>query len=305
MSLVLTAASGLVAVLLDRLFGEPRRFHPLVGFGRLADAMERFIYGSAEASTAARRLRGALAVVFLIAPAVALFALVPAGPVGFVVDVLVLYFALGLKSLHDHARPVVEALRAGNELEARERAGRMVSRDSAALDVTRSATESVLENGNDGVFGALFWFAVAGAPGALLYRLTNTLDAMWGYRNDRYLHFGWAAARLDDALNYLPARFTALTYAALGRTRSALACWRKQARNWDSPNAGPVMAAGAGALGVTIGGPARYAGEWHVRPVLGAGEPPTLDDIERALRLVRRGTWLWLVVLFVMGVLHA
>ncbi len=305
MSLVLTAAAGLAAVLLDRLFGESRRFHPLVGFGRLVGIMERIAYGSAGTSNVARRLRGALAVFFLVAPLVALLALVPAGPVGFVVDVLVLYFALGLRSLHDHARPVADALRAGNEAEARERVSLMVSRDSAALDVTRSATESVLENGNDGVFGALFWFAVAGAPGALLYRLANTLDAMWGYRNDRYLHFGWAAARLDDVLNYIPARLTALTYAVLGRTRTAIACWRNQAPDWDSPNAGPVMAAGAGALGVVIGGPARYAGEWHERPVLGAGAAPTLNDIERALRLVRHGVWLWLGALLVIGVLHA
>jgi len=305
MSLTLTAATGLAAVLLDRLLGEPRRFHPLVGFGRLADTAERLLYGPAGASVASRRVRGALAVFFLIAPPVALAAWVPAGPVGFVVDVLALYFALGLRSLHDHARPVAEALRAGDEREARERVSRMVSRDSAALDITRSATESVLENGNDGVFGALFWFALAGAPGALLYRLANTLDAMWGYRNNRYLHFGWAAARFDDALNYLPARLTALTYALLGRTREALACWRNQAPAWDSPNAGPVMAAGAGALGVAIGGPARYAGEWHERPILGAGPDPTLNDIERALRLVRHGVWLWLGILFVMGALHA
>lgn len=305
MSLMLTGAAGLAAVLLDRLLGEPRRLHPLVGFGRLVEAMERIAYGPADASTFLRRLRGTLAVFFLITPFVMLLALVPVGPIGFVVDVLVLYFALGLKSLHDHARPVAAALRAGDETKARERVSLMVSRDSAALDITRSATESVLENGNDGVFGALFWFAIAGAPGALLYRLANTLDAMWGYRNNKYLHFGWAAARLDDALNYIPARLTAITYAILGRTRRALACWRKQARSWDSPNAGPVMAAGAGALGVTIGGPARYAGEWHERPVLGAGAAPTLDDIERALRLVRHGVWLWLGALFVAGVLHA
>ncbi len=305
MSLTLIAAGGLAAVLLDRVLGEPRRFHPLVGFGRLVGAMERIAYGPADVSTASRRLLGALAVFFLIAPVVALLALVPAGPVGFVVDILALYFALGLKSLHDHAQPVADALRAGNEAEARERVSLMVSRDSAALDITAAATESVLENGNDGVFGALFWFAVAGAPGALLYRLANTLDAMWGYRNNKYLHFGWAAARLDDILNYIPARLTALTYAILGCTRSALTCWRNQAPAWDSPNAGPVMAAGAGALGVAIGGPARYAGEWHERPVLGVGAAPTLNDIERALRLVRHGVWLWLGALLVIGVLHA
>ncbi len=115
----------------------------------------------------------------------------------------------------------------------------IVSRDPASLDITRAATESVLENGNDAVFGALFWFVVAGAPGVVVYRLANTLDAMWSYRNERYVDFGFAAARLDDLLNYVPARLTALTYAILGHTRSAWRCWRAQAHDWDSPNAGP------------------------------------------------------------------
>ncbi|MFH0341371.1 MAG: cobalamin biosynthesis protein [Chromatiales bacterium] len=128
---------------------------------------------------------------------------------------------------------------------------------------------------------------------------------MWGYRNGRYLDFGWAAARLDDALNYVPARLTALTYAVLGNSRQALRCWRTRARGWASPNAGPVMAAGAGALGVIIGGPARYADEWHVRLVLGVGQPPAVDDIEGALGLVRGGVWLWLTLFGLAGALHA
>ena len=172
----------------------------------------------ASGAPGARRARGVAACPFVLTAAA--LAALPA--VGTVVSVVALYFALGLRSLHDHARPVADALRVGNEAEARARVSLMVSRDSAALDVTRAATESVLENGNDGVFGALFWFAIAGAPGAILYRLANTLDAMWGYRNDRYLHFGWAAARLDDVLNYLPARLTALTYAV----------WAAPARRW-------------------------------------------------------------------------
>ena len=302
---MMLALTSLSAVLLDRFLGEPRRFHPLVGFGRLAEALERWLHGGG-ITPVARRARGALAVAILLVPLALVAAVLAALPyVGAVFSVVALYFALGLKSLHDHARPVAEALRVGDETEARARVSLMVSRDSAALDITTATTESVLENGNDGVFGALFWFAIAGAPGAILYRLANTLDAMWGYRNDRYLHFGWAAARLDDVLNYLPARLTALTYAILGRTRQALVCWRSQAPSWDSPNAGPVMAAGAGALGVVIGGPARYAGEWHERPILGVGQAPTLDDIERALRLVRHGVWLWLGVLFGVGALYA
>jgi adenosylcobinamide-phosphate synthase len=166
--------------------------------------------------------------------------------------------------------------------------------------------ESVLENGNDGVFGALFWFLLAGGAGALAFRLANTLDAMWGYKNARFLHYGWAAARLDDVLDYIPARLTALTYALLGKTRTALRCWRAQAPVWDSPNAGPVMAAGAGTLGIQLGGPACYQGEWHQRPILGEGRPAQPADIERALALVRHGVYLWLALALSVGALvHA
>lgn len=292
-----TAALALAAVLLDWWLGESKRFHPLVGFGRLAVLIDHQFYGGTNIGPYARRLRGVLALALLLAPFVAIAAFVTALPfVGNVFSVAALYFALGHKSLHDHARPVVEALHAGDEIAAREFVSRMVSRDSAALDIEQAATESVLENGNDGVFGALFWFVIAGGAGAVLYRLANTLDAMWGYRSARYLHFGWAAARFDDVLNFIPARLTAMTYAVLGSTRRALRCWHAQAPAWDSPNAGPVMAAGAGALGVRIGGPARYDGEWHERPVLGVGDSPNVHDIEHALRLVRYGVILWLGV---------
>lgn len=285
------------AVVLDWLLGEPRRFHPLAGFGRLATLIEQQFYGNARLSPPARRARGVLALCALLIPLTLLAVWCAAVPIfGMLFSVGTLYFALGHRSLHDHARAVVRGLRAGDEAGARNAAARMVSRDAATLDICGSTTESVLENGSDAVFGALFWFAVAGAPGALLYRLANTLDAMWGYRNERYLHFGWAAARLDDVLNYFPARLTALTYALLGRTRQAFVCWREQGPAWDSPNAGPVMAAGAGALNVTLGGPARYDGKWHDRPLLGSGTAPQVDDIEQALGLVRNGVWLWITI---------
>jgi adenosylcobinamide-phosphate synthase len=138
-----------------------------------------------------------------------------------------------------------------------------------------------------------------------LFRLANTLDAMWGYKNERFLHFGWAAARLDDALNYLPARLTALTYALFGRTTSALRCWRAQARHWESPNAGPVMAAGAGSLGLELGGAAIYQGRSEDRPRLGEGQPAVAADIGRALALVQRGVILWLGLLLAWGLGHA
>lgn len=155
-----------------------------------------------------------------------------------------------------------------------------------------------------------FGFLFAGGTGALLFRLANTMDAMWGYKTPRFFYFGWAAARFDDALNYIPARLTALTYALLGNTKLALRCWKSQAPTWDSPNAGPVMSSGAGALNVKLGGAARYFGEWHERPVLGAGNPPVLNDIERALALVRHGVYIWLgifsiITLMIASIAHA
>ena len=290
--------------------GEPRRFHPLAGFGRLAAWLEARLNPGGRG----HRLHGAAALALLAAPAVAFAGWLQQQPVvGMPFGALVLYAAIGLQSLHRHAEPVAAALARDDLDAARAGVAMLVSRDTAALDaegVARATVESVLENGNDAVFGALFWFLVAGAAGALGYRLVNTLDAMWGYKTPRYLSFGWAAARLDDGLNFVPARLTALSYALLGRTRAALACWRAQAPAWDSPNAGPVMAAGAGALGVRLGGAAVYHGRTEARPALGQGAAPRGGDIARALRLVRHGVLLWLAALvlaalFAWGIGHA
>jgi len=300
----------LAAVLLDRLLGEPRRFHPLVGFGRLARYVEKTFYGRADAPPAARRLRGVTAVAVLLAPLTLLAAWLQQSVFfGALFSIVLLYFAIAPRSLGEHAGRVAAAFSTGDMPAARQQVGMMVSRDTGQMDeedVARAAVESVLENGNDAVFGALFWFALLGAPGALLYRLANTLDAMWGYRNARYNDFGRAAARLDDALNYLPARLTALTYALLGKTRSALHCWWQQAPAWDSPNAGPVMAAGAGALDLQLGGAAIYHGATEQRPALGTGAAPQAADIGRAVSLVQRGLWLWLGLLLAAGaIVHA
>ena len=302
-SIALKLGAGLLA---DRLFGELRRFHPLVGFGRWAAHVEAGCRRVLGASRPAGVAAWALAVLPWVALALWLRGLHPLAH--WPVDVALLYFALGGRSLAEHALAIAVPLAAGELSLARERVGWIDSRETAALDaegVARAATESVLENGNDAVFGALFWFVVAGGAGALAFRLANTLDAMWGYRSPRYLHFGWAAARLDDLFNALPARLTALTYALLGRTRRALACWRTQGRAWDSPNAGPVMAAGAGSLGVELGGAAIYHGACESRPPLGAGRAPKAEDLGRAVALVRHGLWLWLAALFLIGFLNA
>lgn len=299
---------ALAGVLLDRIFGEPRRFHPLVGFGAWADRMENFLRRGAPGHPLFNRVRGVLGWLLLVLPCVLLALWLGRQPLGWLADTLLLYLALGGKSLVQHGERVAADLAAGDLAAARVHVGWMVSRDTTRLDeegVSRAAVESILENGNDAMFGALFWFFVAGGAGALLFRLANTLDAMWGYKDARRIYFGWAAARIDDVLNLVPARLTALTYAVLGDTRAALTCWRRQAGTWASPNAGPVMAAGAGALGVQLGGAAVYHGATEMRPKLGAGRTPERTHIARALALVERGQWLWLgIIALVAGLIR-
>ncbi|WP_374403100.1 adenosylcobinamide-phosphate synthase CbiB [Niveibacterium sp.] len=299
-----TVAAVLLALALDALLGEPRRWHPLVGFGRLAQALEARC--NRRAGRPFARLAGLGCWALLVLPPVALCALPLPAPLDTLFGVLVLYFAIGARSLAEHARAVAAPLQRGELAAARQALAMIVSRDTATLGesgVAAATCESVLENGNDAVFGALFWFVVAGAPGAMLFRLANTLDAMWGYRTPRLLHFGWAAARLDDLLNMIPARLTALSYALAGQCANALHCWRSQAARHDSPNAGPVMAAGAGALGLALGGPAVYHGKLEQRPTLGRGRDATSADIDAALRLTRRALLLWLAAITLGGLL--
>ncbi|CRY38356.1 cobalamin biosynthesis protein [Burkholderia pseudomallei] len=298
LSLPAVACLAVAGCVVDKLVGEPRAAHPLVAFGRLAARLEHAL------NTGRRgRLAGLAAWLAAVAPPVALAAWLAAAlpwPLAAALHVALLWFALGARSLAEHVAPIAAALLRRDLAAARALTARIVSRDTSAADeaaLSRAAVESALENGNDAIFGALFWFAIAGGPGALLFRLANTLDAMWGYRTPRFARFGWAAARIDDALNWAPARLTAASYALLGDTASAWRCWRAQARHWDSPNAGPVMAAGAGSLNVVIGGPAVYHGAIEDRPVLGAGEPAAPVHVAAALSLVARTMILWLALL--------
>jgi adenosylcobinamide-phosphate synthase len=178
---------------------------------------------------------------------------------------------------------------------ARARIPHLCARDPELLDadgMARAGVESLAENTSDAVVAPLFWGAVAGVPGLLGYRAVNTLDAMVGDRSPRYANFGWAAARLDDLANLVPARLCALLTAAAaplvgGRPRAALRAWRRDAREHPSPNAGPVEAAAAGALGVRLGGRTEYAYGVEERPSLGDGPAPTTADLHRAARLSR------------------
>lgn len=299
----MTGIAVLIGLLLDKLFGEPGRWHPLVGFGNAANWLEKK-YNSSDSDSG--KLAGLICWAILVLTAAgavfALLSILPAIAV-FFVNCLVVYFVIGLNSLAEHGRNVATPLKAGDLPAARQQIAMMVSRDTDKLSeqqVAAATCESVLENGSDAVFAALFWFLLLGAPGAILYRFANTLDAMWGYKTDRYRQFGWAAARIDDILNWLPARLTALSYALMGSFSTAIKCSREQGGETDSPNAGYVMAAGAGALKITMGGSANYQGEAHQRPVFGIGPAVASDDIERAISLVERSAILWLAAVLLL-----
>lgn len=291
--------------LLDRLLAEPRRWHPLVGFGHLARRLEGWLNRYPEQPLPALSA-GILAWLMLLIPMLGLYLWLHLGlPQAWVLDVLLLYLALGGQSLQQHIGPIQQALAADELPLARQGLAAIVSRDTDELDtgqVCTAAVESTLENSNDAIYGPLFWFAVAGGGGALVYRLTNTLDAMWGYRTQRHEWFGKFAARMDDLLNLFPATLTAILFNLQTRHWSAIRTAWVQGLHWKSPNAGLVMASGAASLGCRLGGAARYYGELHERPTLGLGGPATLAKLGRARRRIKQTTWLWLMMLS--GVLY-
>lgn len=295
----MTAVALLLGLLIDHFVGEVKRWHPLVGFGDAASILEEAANPSSDIEGKLRGLFCWALMVLIPVMAMSLVVSQLSGLALLVVNALVVYFVVGLKSLAEHGRNVAVPLLAGDLPAARQLIAMMVSRDTDMLteqQVASAACESVLENGSDAIFAALFWFCLLGAPGAILYRGANTLDAMWGYKTDRYRSFGWAAARIDDVLNWLPARLTALSYSLVGNFSSGLKCARQQGGLTDSPNAGYVMAAGAGALGISMGGGAIYHGKEHQRPIFGVGPVAEAIDIERAIALVQRASVLWVLL---------
>lgn len=287
------------ALLMDRQLGEPKRFHPLVGFGSLATVLEKI--GNKKQHTPRQQVGlGLLALILLCGGVAALFSTTYLSPYAVIFEIVILYLAIAPRSLNEHALAVHTALQDNNIELARSRVGYMVSRHTQQMDeqqISRAAIESTLENGNDAIFGALFWFIVAGIPGVVVYRLVNTLDAMWGYRTARYEYFGKSAAHLDDLLNYIPARLTAFSYALCGHFSKAIQCWKKQAHQLASPNGGPVMSAGAGALQCRLGGAVIYHGQLTERPQFGCDRAPQGVDIQRATALIERTLCLWLTLL--------
>jgi adenosylcobinamide-phosphate synthase len=200
---------------------------------------------------------------------------------------------VGGTSLVREARGIGRALEAGDVEAARMRLPHLCGRDPQALDaggIARAVVESVAENTSDAVVGALVWGAIGGVPGLLGFRAVNTLDAMVGHRSPRYRRYGWASARLDDLAGWPGARLTAVLAALAGPDpRGAVRAWRADAAKHPSPNAGPVEASFAGALGVRLGGTLSYGGRVEQRPVLNTeGRDVTTRDVERAVRLSRR-----------------
>lgn len=290
-----TVALGLVlGFLADRAVGDPRRGHPVAGFGQLAARLERSLH-------APTRARGAIAVGALVTTTIGLGLLerrLPT-PARVVITAGATWAVLGGRSLGREGDAIGQLLDQDDLGGARQRIRNLVGRDPSTLDaddIARACVESIAENSADAVVAPLFWGAVAGVPGLIGYRAINTLDAMWGHRNERYREFGWAAARLDDVANWLPARLTVALNAGLvaastgerGRACGVVRVVRRDAPAHPSPNAGPVEASWASALGVRLGGTNHYDGVVEDRGHLGDGPPVTVLDIPRATQHLRR-----------------
>jgi len=287
----MSASALLAGYVADLATGDPRRWHPVAGFGKAAATLERATY-------APSRLRGALVAGVLVAGAASVAELAARATADIrsgrqAAFAAVTWAALGGRSLRRRAHDIATLIERGELDRARCHLRALCGRDAAGLDapgLCRAVVESVAENTSDAVVGALAWAAVAGPAGVAAYRAANTLDAMFGHRNERYTSFGWAAARLDDAMSWPAARLSAAIACAAaplvgGRPTRTAAVIRRDGGAHPSPNAGRIEAAFAGALGVRLGGPLTYNTRPQTRASLGDGDLPGVDDIRRAARL--------------------
>lgn len=294
----LRAAGLVLGLAADSLIGDPRRHHPVAWLGSWAQCVEARTYGDS-------RGQGVVHVVATLVPVIALGvgadALNRARPrAGILLTALATWACLGARSLAREGERMADALASDDLAGARQRLPHLCGRDPAALDageLGRATVESLAENTADSAVATLWWGSVAGVPGMLLHRAINTLDAMVGHRSPRYRRFGTAAARLDDALDWIPARLTGALACALaptvgGSTWNTARIWLRDARDHPSPNGGWCEAAWAGALGVRLGGENVYAGRVETRGNLGErdGPRPDADAVRAAARLVTRVT---------------
>jgi len=291
----------LIALLLDAILGEPKKAHPLVLFGTWATYLEERLILPRDRPSIKQKIYGLLALILGVVPVTGIIFIITRTPLlNDILSPLILYLCIAPKSLLQHTLAIYQPLQSGNLPQARQAIAMIVSRETQQMDehtIRKATIESTLENGADAIFAPIFWFVLAGPTGAIFYRLSNTLDAMWGYKNKRYYYFGFAAARLDDILNWFPARLTALSYILLGDKHKAWNCYRQQSPYCESPNAGVVMSAGAGSLNVNLGGPAIYHGQLKNKPTLGTDRVATNQDIKRANLLILLTILLWFAVI--------
>lgn len=296
-----TAGILLPAWLLDRLLGDPACLpHPVVGYGKIIAWGERRLNHGQH-----RMLKGGIWALSLIGLSYGLTWVIEqwlfacATPLGYVFDIGCLFFCLAGTTLSKEVRLVFEALDRSLD-EGRMQVARIVGRDTSALsaqEVRAAALETLAENLSDGVIAPLFWYMLLGIPGAMMYKMINTLDSMIGYHSERYLLFGRIAAKVDDVANFLPARLTALLMVLSAGRPSLLRFVRRYGRAHASPNSGYPEAALAGILNARFGGPHYYFGELFDKPFIGENERPfTTQDMQTGLRINLRSEWLMLIV---------
>jgi len=294
----------LIALALDAVFGDPdwlwtRLSHPAALMGRAVAAFENLLNHGRN-----RRLKGVATLVILVTSAALLGGAIAALPLGPVWQILLAAILLAQNSLMRHVGAVARGLEI-DLLQGRAAVQMIVGRDAAALDqsgVARSAIESGAENFSDGVVAPAFWFLLFGLPGIMVYKVVNTADSMIGYRTDRYGEFGWASARFDDLLNWIPARVSGVLICAVHGSTDAVRVMLANAPLHRSPNAGWPEAATAAVLGVAISGPRTYDGQMTTDPFVNPDGNRYLNarDIDRAVAAIWRG-WLGLVAILVVG----
>lgn len=295
--------SLLAGFALDLCLGDPCTLpHPVRAVGRLISHTERWLRPLFPETERGELTAGAVFAVFVLFVTggtvfVLLWAagLEPSGWLLFAAETVMTWYLLAARSLRDESRKVYTALKAGDAEAARYAVSMIVGRDTGCLDeegITKAAVETVAENASDGVIAPLFYLALGGPVLGWMYKAVNTMDSMVGYRNEAYLYFGRAAARLDDVLNWLPSRLSAFLFivsACLLRMDAAGAyrIWKRDRRNHKSPNSAQTESACAGALGIRLAGDAWYFGTLQKKPFIGdAGRPVEAEDIRRANRLM-------------------
>jgi adenosylcobinamide-phosphate synthase len=298
-----TSLTILLALLLDNVLGEAKKYHYLVGFGWLADKIESVLnhnniqqnsLTTAKTAPLKIKLLGTLSWCLLVLPLPIVYFLFINDLVWYwqiLLDASVLYLAIGLNSLHQHAMQIYIPLKSEDLAEARHFTGYIVSRETNALSpqaMSRATVESMLENGHDSVIASMVYYIIGGAPLVILHRLANTLDAMWGYKTSRFNHFGYASAKLDDLLGFFSGKICTLLYSLQGDVKQSVVNAYQQGNQYKSHNGGWVMAAGATVMKITLGGNAFYHGKVITSPTLGLGNSVRTEDIPRSITLVKR-----------------